>query len=424
MEFQFQIQFHYLIYFLLIATIFSEETENKNSFNNIPLQDLRVVRSDNEEPLTNLVTDDPFLASIQKEGEGDYSWLPTTIKDIAYYLRNHKFNEYDRRYEPDPKKATRLFFAMFPRPPLRSLHWEAQKFCEPSFLECMEYIKVKLKGTGIKREDDTSVVIQEQKWSLVNQSEQIDEVENECRKQALKDDELADPFLGPLERFQWRTTVSYYLCWYTMNEVLDLKYLNDTCDNFANCLDEEFGSNNHDLRAHDSEPFACAMYSFCPDPCCPKNKHLKDMSDCDNHPDNPCQINQEHHRRCEFKRHENKNFHDIILNRWNVTCQCPNQGYKWSSKYGICIDIDECCDKEYLCDNHTEICVNMPGSYNCACKWGFVWDKKTEKCIPNKAIAVIKLERDEKKKDEDKHAKSIISRLYNLFIEWKSKFSR
>lgn len=88
------------------------------------------------------------------------------------------------------------------------------------------------------------------------------------------------------ERFQWRTSVSYYMCWYTMMGVQELANFGESCDNFANCLDE-YGPSNKDPRADDAKPFACALYSFCPDHCCPM-KHIWHMRDCFQSKQNPC----------------------------------------------------------------------------------------------------------------------------------------
>lgn len=188
--------------------------------------------------------------------------IQTALKDIAYYLRSHKFNDFDRRYETNGQKAPREYFSAFPRPPLRSLHWEVHRFCEPSFLSCVEYLKRRIKGTGLKRTDDTSVVIQEQKWNNHNHFPQINATEMECRKLVKAEEALANPFEGPIERFQWRVTASYYMCWYTMQRVKYLAHLKDNCDNFANCLDPRFGSNNNDPRANDSSEFACSLYRY------------------------------------------------------------------------------------------------------------------------------------------------------------------
>lgn len=90
------------------------------------------------------------------------------------------------------------------------------------------------------------------------------------------------------ERFQWRTTVSYYMCWYTMLGVPELSIFGEPCDNHANCEMQPTG----DPRADDTEPYACALYSFCPDHCCPM-KRIGDMTDCHQSEANPCYAGNE-----------------------------------------------------------------------------------------------------------------------------------
>jgi hypothetical protein len=38
----------------------------------------------------------------------DEEWLNTAVQDIAYYLRAHKFNDFDRRYHEDEETAPRV----------------------------------------------------------------------------------------------------------------------------------------------------------------------------------------------------------------------------------------------------------------------------------------------------------------------------
>ena len=38
----------------------------------------------------------------------DEEWLQTAVQDIAYYLRAHKFNDFDRRYHEDENTAPRV----------------------------------------------------------------------------------------------------------------------------------------------------------------------------------------------------------------------------------------------------------------------------------------------------------------------------
>nr|CAH7744967.1 unnamed protein product [Callosobruchus chinensis] len=156
------------------------------------------------------------------------------------------------------------------------------------------------------------------------------------------DDVIADPFEGPLERFQWRVTASYYMCLYTMLQTTELRRLHEpTCDNLANCLD---GCDNRDSRADDKKPFACAIYSFCPDPCC-SNKVLSKPEDCWNNPDNPCSRENEpgSHRKCS-----------IVL------------------------------------DRNTD--------FRCVCKWGHIFNEQQKKCIPSAALELVMLESQHKEK--------------------------
>lgn len=365
------------------------------------------VESSVTEELSNF-TENPFQGIT---GGRDQVWAEEALREIAYYLRAHKFNEYDRRYEKKESFAPKEFYLTFPRPPLRSLHWEVHKFCEPSFLECVKYLQKRIRNSGLRRQDDTNVVIQEQGWSRSNHTEQIDTVEEECRKMQKVDNIRADPFQGPIERFQWRTTASYYMCWYTMNEVPNLARLGEKCDNFAACLDGKFGAYNHDPRANDENDYSCSRYSFCPDLCCP-HRHLSKMDDCWEHEGNPCfASNSPGLRKCVLNRTQNTDFRNLILNRWNVTCRCPQIGYEWDSRYGICVDIDECLGDSHGCDLEREACLNLPGSFQCACRWGYA--KRDGRCEPNQALNLIKLY--SFKTDNTTHSRMATSLIKRLF---------
>jgi hypothetical protein len=41
-------------------------------------------------------------------GMADKEWMTATLKDIAYYLRAHKFNDFDRRYHTNEDTAPRV----------------------------------------------------------------------------------------------------------------------------------------------------------------------------------------------------------------------------------------------------------------------------------------------------------------------------
>lgn len=249
----------------------------------------------------------------------------------------------------------------------------------------------------------------------VTGARQVSATEAECRKMLKSDDSLANPFEGPIERFQWRVTASYYMCWYTMRGINHLRHLNETCDNFASCLDATRGPNNRDPRARDASEYGCALYSFCPDPCCPI-KHMDRRESCWDAPANPCHhVNPKGRRKCALNRTENTLFRDIVLNHWNITCECPQTGYKWSSRYGLCVDIDECVEKHHVCHGVAQKCVNLPGSYGCACRWGYVRDSKSGGCVPSAALSIIKLHRSkEEGESETRKASSLVKQILAL----------
>lgn len=206
-----------------------------------------------------------------------------------------------------------------------------------------------------------------------------------------------------------------------MNEVPDLVHLNESCDNFASCLDVNTKPHNNDIRAIDSTPFLCAMYSFCPDPCCPR-QHLKDETTCLDVGENPCfESNPSGQRECVVKRQENRDFRDIILNRWNVTCRCPWKGFVWDSRYGMCVDIDECLTGIHGCDPLREACVNLQGTYECVCRWGYY--KIDKKCKPSAALTELKLNRRRENNTNDQMAESIIKKMFRVIFQRSSSNS-
>ncbi|XP_072392018.1 uncharacterized protein [Diabrotica undecimpunctata] len=381
---QFQILHNTFILMFILTEI---RNTNSNINENIKAKNDNIEQSSIANKHGNITT----YLSTETTTKDDMKLLLEKLQNIAYYLRNYKFNEYDRRYETDPANASRPYYKFFPKPPLRSLHWEVHQFCEPSFRDCVEYLSKKLQYVALRRSDDTTVVMLEQRWSWRKNEQQIVQVDAECLRNKRLDDTIADPFEGPLERYQWRVTASYYMCWYTLLKTPEMRRLYEKCDNFASCLDYDYGPRNDDDRVEDWRPFSCALYSFCPDPCCPF-KHLTNLKDCWESPENPCyRLNPKKKRTCEFNMTANTNFNDIILNRWNVSCGCPREGYEWNSLYGICIDVDECASKTHNCHRDSESCLNLPGSFRCICKWGFIKDVQTENCLPSNALSAIKL---------------------------------
>ncbi|XP_032688394.1 uncharacterized protein LOC116852300 [Odontomachus brunneus] len=305
------------------------------------------------------------------------------IRDVAYFIRAHKFHDYDRRYYKNVGEATSRLYEEFPKPGLRSVHWEVRKYCDASFAECLKYLERIIKLTALRREDDTVIVMREQKWRPANNTEQILAAQRDCQMAQRRDNLTMVPFQGPIERFQWRTSVSYYMCWYTMQGVADLAVFGEPCDNHANCLDE-YGVHNKDPRADDTKPYACALYSFCPDHCCPM-KHIRYMKDCFQSRRNPCYAeNRPAHRKCTLNRDENRDFEALRLNRINVSCECHQRGHEWSSRFGLCVDVNECTRGTHNCTlDAGESCHNLLGSYTCICRLGYVYSSEVKRCVYN-----------------------------------------
>ncbi|XP_076627864.1 uncharacterized protein LOC143345036 [Colletes latitarsis] len=307
------------------------------------------------------------------------------IRDVAYYIRAHKFQDFDRRYYRRLEDSPSRFYEEFPKPPLRSLHWEVRRHCDASFVGCLKYLERTIKLTALRREDDTVTIMKEQKWNLVNNTKQLLSVQRDCQMAQRRDNLTMVPFQGPIERFQWRTTASYYMCWYTMLGVPELSIFGESCGNHANCQ-IEYEADNGDPRADDTKPYACALYSFCPDHCCPM-RHIRYITDCYHTPFNPCYAgNSPSHRTCTLDRRENQDFLSLIANRINISCYCRETGYEWSSKFGICVDVNECTRGEHDCVSENEVCINMPGGYQCVCKFGYVYDPEQRSCILNSAM--------------------------------------
>lgn len=104
---------------------------------------------------------------------------------------------------------------------------------------------------------------------------------------------------------------------------------------------------------------------------------------------------------------------NLILNRWNVSCSCPRKGFEWNSLYGMCVDVDECALGAHRCDRELEVCVNLPGNFKCACKWGHTFNKGTRKCSPSAALSAFILNRHNL--EENNKTDSIWSRIYQVF---------
>ncbi|KZC06826.1 Fibulin-2 [Dufourea novaeangliae] len=284
------------------------------------------------------------------------------IRDVAYYIRAHKFEDFDRRYYRRLEDSPSRFYQEFPKPPLRSLHWEVRRHCDASFVECLRYLERNIKLTALRREDDTITIMKEQNWNLEHNIQQVLSAQKDCQDARRRDDLTAVPFQ-------------------------ELSIFGEPCDNHANC---DINGGNGDPRADDTKPYACALYSFCPDHCCPM-KQIGYMTDCYHSPQNPCYAeNMPSHRECKLNRQENQDLLSLVANQINISCQCLEKGYEWSARFGICVDVNECTRGRHDClSENGELCVNMPGGYECVCKFGYVYDSSQKTCIVSSAIEEV-----------------------------------
>ncbi|XP_063895315.1 uncharacterized protein LOC135118120 [Helicoverpa armigera] len=355
--------------------------------------------TDNFDDILNPTSSTHAVRSAKDKGstfaEPDDKWLVNALQDIAYYLRNHKFNEWDRRFYLDKPSTIPIgFYHAFPEPSLQALHWRVHQNCYKNFYECVKYLFSVIETSPFTRTDDIITTLN--KKEITNETS-IKELDENCKNALLYTEKSGLPFDTAIEKFQWRTSASYYMCWYTMLGMPALSMLGETCDNFANCLDSTYGNRNRDPRSDDKFSFACAMYSFCPDPCCPL-KHVTNVSQCFDSESNPCYIENAKstdpkHRECRFDRKDNQNFDDIVENKWNVSCYCKDTGFEWKSQFGMCVDTNECVTDQHNCDNVTENCINLPGTFQCICKWGYAFDSHENKCKPKNVLYTTKSEK-------------------------------
>lgn len=122
----------------------------------------------------------------------------SAINNIAYYLRAHKFSDYDRRYYEQIKDVPNRLWAEFPKPPLRSLHWEVHSHCDVGFIQCVKYLHSCVQETELRREDDTIVVMENNKWTTEENMVQILAVDRECKAAWARDNLTYVPFHGPI----------------------------------------------------------------------------------------------------------------------------------------------------------------------------------------------------------------------------------
>ncbi|XP_014673142.1 PREDICTED: uncharacterized protein LOC106813511 [Priapulus caudatus] len=175
--------------------------------------------------------------------------LTDVISDTAMVLRTFKLFGSDVRFSKGHPKELRAGFAV---PRLRQLHPLVSAQCERSVLYCLkalsplvwfkmatEYVTL-LSGGGVRTEAPT----------------------------------VSD---GPLDEFRQLMTGMYYLCWHTMKQAEELRFVTDRIGRDGGCdwhLGMGYPDTKHekmrDFRGQTdfprlrSDAFHCALHSFCP----------------------------------------------------------------------------------------------------------------------------------------------------------------
>lgn len=73
------------------------------------------------------ITDVPDVEETTEHWDANWD-KNKVIRDVAYYIRAHKFQDYDRRYYKRLEDSPSRLYEEFPKPPLRSLHWEVRRY--------------------------------------------------------------------------------------------------------------------------------------------------------------------------------------------------------------------------------------------------------------------------------------------------------
>ena len=297
----------------------------------------------------------------------DNNGLKTNLWVVGTYIAAHKYFGADFRYLTGNIEASdQVFYRKFPSPILRDLHPAVSKACESSAMACVTEVLTKARLSGSLQH------IMKSKENLPTFA----------------------PFKNNYEEFKYRLTAMYYLCWHTHLEDEFLKF--DTgrqsCLSYLNAVDEISAKKRfklvedetpaiEDIRDEEfkTDPFTCARLWFCPDPCYGKKDkgHFKKRNF--KVKGNPCLKLK--NSECKWKRNGNRNFNDLIRNRFNVTCDCSSdrKGFHWNSRFGICVDIDECYERKSDCPDN-RLCKNTVGSFTCACAKGYAANPETDEC--------------------------------------------
>lgn len=251
---------------------------------------------------------------------------------VGHFVGQHKFFDADLRVSTIRQTKERFFMERFPAQPPVFIPSDLKTACAKNFITCIQYVDRTLHR----------------------------DINN---------------FTAPLQRFNVATVVSYYMCWWTVQEEPLLRFFGAECQ-----VDKRIV----DFRGLDRIPYGCALFNFCPDPCCGSAQNLAakgfaaTSEECDGAPKNPCSLTE---ASCFVDMKANRNLDRLISDGVVASCDCAakERGFVWDRKLQLCVDVDECRDGNYDCENNS-VCRNTAGSYYCTCRIGYRFDRDRRLC--------------------------------------------
>ncbi|XP_071522295.1 uncharacterized protein [Panulirus ornatus] len=185
-----------------------------------------------------------------------------------------------RRYVDDPRVHNQnnpkiSLYGRFPYKPMPE-DPKVARHCAKSFISCVSYLSKVSRQIRLSSRYDKQTRVKGEEQGLCDERgrfrifcEYTHTEGGEFYREIYDFNEVVtllanESLVDKYRRFSQLMTAQHYMCWYTMHQVA---YLQDMiqCDSTTTG-----GKPDWDFRADPSVPFGCALYSFCPNPCCSK----------------------------------------------------------------------------------------------------------------------------------------------------------
>ena len=113
-------------------------------------------------------------------------------------INRFKKNIRERSIEMYPKLTANMEGGGGKNKWIKYRNFSYDRYCDASFLECLRYLEGVIEQTALKRQDDTITAINEQKWVVPDNMQQIQSVQKECLNAMERDKKVMPPFEGPI----------------------------------------------------------------------------------------------------------------------------------------------------------------------------------------------------------------------------------